>query len=147
MTATAHALVGGAIAASVSSPELAIPLAMISHPILDMVPHWDFGKGWRDKSKIHFVAEGAFDLCLGFVLSYIIFGQNISFWYFVIVVFSSLLFDLLQTPYWFLDWKFPPFSWAYRFGSFTNGSAKLPWGILNQVVSVLLIILVLRVFH
>jgi len=45
MTLTAHALVGAALAASFSNPAIGIPLAVISHPILDMIPHWDFGRG------------------------------------------------------------------------------------------------------
>ena len=52
MTATAHVLIGGAIAASVPDPALGITLAALSHPILDMIPHWDFGFGWRKKSKV-----------------------------------------------------------------------------------------------
>ena len=51
MTATAHALVGGAIAASAINPAIGLPLAALSHPILDMIPHWDLGIGWRGKNK------------------------------------------------------------------------------------------------
>jgi membrane-bound metal-dependent hydrolase YbcI (DUF457 family) len=54
MTATAHALIGGAIAASIPNPALGLPLAAISHPLVDMIPHWDFGLGWRKKKKVLF---------------------------------------------------------------------------------------------
>ncbi len=147
MTATAHAIVGGAIAASIPDPALGITLALISHPLLDMVPHWDFGKGWRNKDKLHFLAEGTFDLGFGLLISYLIFGRYINPLYFLAVVFASLLFDFLMTPYWFLNWKFPPFSWAYKFGSDTNGEAKLPWGILNQIAAVLGVIIFLNVIR
>jgi hypothetical protein len=147
MTATAHALVGGAIAASVQNPALGVTLAVASHPLLDLIPHWDFGKGWRDKNKLNFLAEGVFDLLLGLILSYYLFGRNIELSYFLLVVFASLILDLLMVPYWFLKWRFPPFSWAYKFGSKLNGSAKLPWGILNQALAVGGIVLVLRVIR
>lgn len=146
MTATAHALVGGAIASSVSNPALGVGLAVASHPLMDLLPHWDFGWGWRKKSKVFFLAEGIFDLSLGLGLSYLIFGQNVNLVYFFSVIFASLFFDLLMVPFWFLKWRFPPFSWAYQLQSKIQGRASLPWGIVNQVAVVILVVLVLRFF-
>ncbi len=147
MTATAHALVGGAIAASVPNPALGISLALASHPILDMIPHWDFGLGWRNKSRTLFMAEGFFDLGVGLVSSYFIFGTHINLIYFFSAIFASLIFDLLIVPYWFFKWRFPPFSWAYCIQSHINCKAKLPWGIFTQAITVMGVVLVLRIFH
>jgi hypothetical protein len=148
MTATAHALVGGAIAtATIHNPVLGLTLAAASHPFLDMVPHWDFGWGWRDKSKLHFLSESFFDLLLGLFLSYILFGRFINPVYFLAVIFASLFLDFLIVPYWFLKWKFPPFSTVYKFQHAINSKAKLPWGVLNQVITVVGVILALRIFH
>lgn len=144
MTATAHAIVGGAIAASVSNPVLGVTLALISHPLLDMVPHWDAGWGWRNKTKLKLFSQGLFDLLLGFGLAYFLFGQYINFSYFFACVFASLIWDLAQTPYWLLNWRFPPFSWCYQFQHSIQGKAKLPWGVLTQVVTVGLIIVLLQ---
>lgn len=147
MTATAHALIGGAIATSVSNPALGITLATLSHPLVDMIPHWDFGTGWRNKNKMTFLVEGVFDLSLGLIASYIIFGQYINLWYFLAVIFSSLFFDLAQIPYWFLNWKFPPFSWFYKIQHELQGKAKnIFTGILTQVATVAGIVLLLRIF-
>jgi hypothetical protein len=41
MTATNHALTGAAIAMLVKRPELAIPAALLSHFVLDAVPHYN----------------------------------------------------------------------------------------------------------
>lgn len=147
MTATAHALIGGAIAASVKNPALGIVLATSSHPLLDMVPHWDFGLGWRNKSKIHFLAESCFDLILGLVLAYLLFGKGVNPIYFFGVIFASLFFDFMTFPYWFLKWQFPPFSTIYQFQHAVNTRAKLPWGILNQVIVVAGVILILQIIH
>lgn len=144
MTATAHALVGGAIAASIQNPALGIVFATASHPLLDMIPHWDFGRGWRNKSKQLFFAEGVFDVALGLALSYILFGRGVNPLYFFTVIFASLFFDLAQLPYWFLGWKFPPFSWVYKIQSKMQGRAALPWGIVTQVVIVVFVILLLK---
>lgn len=40
MTATNHALTGAAIALAVKRPELALPLAFVSHFVLDAIPHY-----------------------------------------------------------------------------------------------------------
>lgn len=148
MTATAHALVGGAIAVSIQNPVIGITLAVVSHPLLDMIPHWDFGRGWRDKNKFTFMLEGTFDLSVGLVASYLIFGVHTNLLYFLSAVFASLMLDLLLIPYWFFKWKFPPFSWVYQIQSKMQGRAKLlPWGIVTQIGTVTGIILALRTIH
>ncbi len=55
MTATAHAIVGGALAAAFPNPVIGISLSLLSHPLLDMIPHWDEGWGWRKKIKFNFL--------------------------------------------------------------------------------------------
>ena len=93
MTATAHALVGGAIAASISNPAIALPLASLSHPVLDMIPHWDLGNGWRGKNKVTLFAESVLDLAFGIALAYLIFGRNVEPIYFLTVIFISVRFE------------------------------------------------------
>ncbi|MBI2595164.1 hypothetical protein HYW46_00320 [Candidatus Daviesbacteria bacterium] len=146
MTATAHALVGGAIAASVKDPALGITLSAATHPFLDMIPHWDFGWGWKKKNKVTLFLQALFDLVLGFTLAYLLFGQNISFWYFTACVFASEVWDIMEAPYWFLNWRFPPFSWIYNVQSRMQGKLKLPWGILTQVAAVVIIVLIFKGF-
>src|SRR3989338_11360986 len=89
MTATAHALVGGAIAASVINPAIGLPLAALSHPILDMIPHWDLGMGWRKKNKITLFVESSLDLILGIALAYLLFGKFVEPIYFLACIFFS----------------------------------------------------------
>lgn len=145
MTATAHALVGGAIAATVSNPAIGLPLALISHPLIDMIPHWDFGWGWRKKTKFKLFVQASFDLLFGLLISYLIFGQFMdNKIYFLAAVFLSELMDIMEIPYWFMGWNFPPFSTMYKFQSHIQGKAKLPWGILTQVATVASIVLVLN---
>lgn len=150
MTATAHALVGGAIAASIPDPAIALPLAAISHPILDMVPHWDFGLGWRGKNKVTLFAESVLDLVLGIILAYFLFGRNINPIYFLTCIFFSEIWDILMMPYLLFGWKFPPFSTSYNIQHKIQKHAKLallPWGVLTQAVSVGGIVLALRILH
>lgn len=148
MTATAHALIGGAIAASTgNNPALGITLSAISHPIADMIPHWDFGWGWEKKNKALLFFESAADLIFGVVLTFLVFGNMTDRFYLLLCVFMSESWDLMQMPYLLFNWKFFPFSTFYKFGSQTNGKARMPWGVLTQVASVTGLVLVLRVIH
>lgn len=147
MTATAHALIGGAIASSISNPAIALPLSAISHPLVDLIPHWDVGRDWRKKKKIELFLEASADLVGGFIISYLIFGRNIDFWYFFAVIFVAEVWDIIESPYWFFDWNFPPFSWVYQIQHRMQGRASfLPWGFLTQVVTVGLVIWILQIF-
>lgn len=147
MTATAHAIIGGAIAASVPDPAIGLPLATLSHPLADMIPHWDFGLGWRKKSKITLFLQGSIDLLIGILVSYLLFAKTTDNLYLLSAIFFSEVWDLLQVPYWLLDWRFPPFSTLYNIQHAINGKAKLPWGILTQAATVAGVAIFLRIIH
>ena len=148
MTATAHALIAGAIAASTpQNPTLGVTLAALSHPILDMIPHWDFGTGWKKKNKVLLFLQAAGDLIFGVAVTFIFFGKAVNPLYLLLAIFISLSWDLLQAPYWLFGWKFPPFSTFYNVSHQINTKAKLPWGILTQAATVTGLVLVLRVIH
>lgn len=145
MTATAHALVGGAIAASNLNPTIGIPLSFISHPILDMIPHWDLGIGWRKKNKFTFFIESALDLVLGVILSFLIFGRNLDPIYFFGCILASEIWDILMMPYILWGWKFP-FLNVYKFQHKIQSNIKLPWGILTQAGTVVAVTILLKTF-
>lgn len=143
MTATAHMLVGGAIAVSVHNPTLGISLSLLSHPILDLIPHWDVGWGWRNKSRLKFIAQAFLDCLIGLILTVLIFGPLVDLKYLILCIFASLFVDVLEAPYLFLGWKFPPFSYFYQIQSNMQGKARLPWGVVTQVASVVIVLAIL----
>ena len=143
MTATAHALVGGAIAASVQNPAIGIPLAFVSHPILDIIPHWDFGMGWRRKNKFILFLESSLDLILGIILAFLLFGANLNPYYFLACILVSEIWDILMMPYLFWGWG-GIFKTFYKMQHKIQSNIKLPWGILTQVGTVYLAVLLLR---
>lgn len=147
MTATAHALVGAAIVSVVPEPVIGLSLAFTSHILLDMIPHWDEGRGWRKKTKLQLLGQGTFDLSLGFVLSYLVFGIHLNFYYFLASFIAALFLDLAQVPYWILNWRFPPFSWIYKFQHNIQGKAAPLFGIFTQVATVGLVILAVRIIR
>lgn len=147
MTATTHALIGGAIAASITNPAIGIPLVAVSHPLVDMIPHWDFGLGWRKKGKVLLFLQSLGDLIFGVALTFLLFGNTTDHLYLFLSIFISESWDILQMPYLLFGWKFAPFSTFYKFGHYTNGKAKMPWGILTQAATVGGLVLTLRIIH
>ncbi len=149
MTATAHALIGGAIAAAIPQPEIALPLAVASHLILDMVPHWDVGLNWKKKNKVVLFAESMLDLTVGILAAFLIFGRNVNPFYLLACIAFAESFDILMMPYLLFGWKFPPFSTSYNLQHKIQEHAKLaaPWGIISQIFSVTGVALALRLVH
>lgn len=148
MTATAHALIGGAIAASTPhDPVLGITLSALSHPLLDFIPHWDFGAGWKKKKKALLFFQASADLIFGIVVTFLLFGKTTNSAYLFACIFISESWDILQAPYWLFNWKFFPFSTMYKFQHEINQKAKLPWGVLTQAITVTGVVLALRTIH
>ncbi len=147
MTATAHALVGAACAASFHNPAIGLSVATLSHPILDTVPHWDAARGWRDKSKKRLFIESSIDLAIGVVLAYLIFGQGVNIWYFLACIGASISWDVAELPYWFLHWRFFPFNMTHKFQSMIQGRANLPWGIVTQVTTIAVVFIAFKLTH
>lgn len=147
MTATSHALIGTIIAAKVGNPALAVPLALASHVVADLVPHWDEGVNKKGKSKNRLLYETAGDILLGFALSYtlIVFlfpETNLNYVFAMILI--AQLPDWLMGPYYFFKWR--AFKWAYDFGKLTNIEIDKPWGIISQVAVVLILLVLAKSF-
>lgn len=140
MTATAHSLVGASIVKLAPNPYLAIPLAFISNFLLDMIPHWDTGTGWRGRPRIFTFFATSLDVMIGLFLSFLVFRFQVSPFYLLAGIFAATLPDWLAAPYIFLAWDLPPFSWFYRFQSKIHARDGTVLGIVTQVVTVLPIV-------
>ena len=56
MTATNHTLTGAVIGALIPIPILAIPVAFLSHFVLDALPHFDDNSGHTNKMFLYYLA-------------------------------------------------------------------------------------------
>ena len=141
MTATAHALIGASIAVKVVNPILGIPLAIISHFIADLIPHWDAGTNHRQKSLMRLRVESALDVLLGFALVYLIFRNLVDPRYLFVMVIAAQLPDWLEAPSFMFNINVPPFSWLDWLGHKIQSRLALPWGLVTQIVVVGLLII------
>lgn len=77
MTATNHTLTGAVIGAAIPNPIIAIPLAFLSHFVLDAIPHFD---GKIDHGSTKFMYYLAIDCGLALALLITIFGLRLDNW-------------------------------------------------------------------
>lgn len=151
MTATAHALVGATLAAAFPNPLIAIPLALASHIVCDLVPHWDSGTAYEKKRKTisRLFYESVFDVSLGFLavvlLVLYVFPQTNMLYALFMAVCAQWL-DWIAMPYIVFKWKFPPFTWTYHLSFHTNTMLDKPWGVVTQVVFVFALIVFVKFF-
>lgn len=137
MTATGHAIIGTVIAATISNPVIAIPLALVSHFAADAFPHWDAGTNIDKKSAKRFLSDTLVDVGLSFIISFVLlhflFPQT-SILYALVIILAAQFFDWGAAPYIFFDWKFPPFTWFVDIQKPFNNKMDLPWGMVYQVI-------------
>lgn len=149
MTSTAHALVAGAIASKFPDPVTAGSLALLSHYIMDSIPHWDFGTNWRSRSKEKTGALAIFETIFGIGLAYFLYRDSVPLFLLAATIGASLLPDWLETP-WYIFFshqkKHEPAQRAgfwekiafriYKAQNLFHAKAQLPLGIVTQVATV-----------
>lgn len=158
MTATAHAVVAGAIAAKFTGdPATAMVLALSSHYVMDCVPHWDFGTNWRLRSKEMTGALAIADTLLAFTVAYFLYGGKVAFFPLTMVISFSLLPDWLETP-WYIFFanqkKHEPGPRAsmwermayaiYKIPNAFHTKAQFPFGLVTQIATVAFFLILLR---
>lgn len=74
MIAINHALTGGLVAVAIGNPVLALPAAVVSHFLIDMLPHWNYQVPGGPKLRPIFI--GIDILASAAVLIFI--GQNLG---------------------------------------------------------------------
>lgn len=149
MTATGHAILGTVIAAKIGNPALAIPLALLSHIAADAFPHWDTATNFLKKSKGRLFSDSVIDVLISLVVPIVLVAtlfQGTSILYTYLIVFMAQLFDWATAPYYFFNINLPPFTWAYDFQKLFDNRLDKPWGIINQVSILLLILLLARIY-
>lgn len=156
MTATAHALVAGAIATKIHDPFLAATLSLTTHFIMDSIPHWDFGTNWRNRPKAVTGALAIAETLFGIGVSLYFFSTVAPLSTLVIAILFSLLPDWLEAPWYIFYAKtnthglkkragvMERFFYAfYKIPNIFHAKATFPLGVITQVVTVLFFLVVL----
>lgn len=72
MILTPHFLLGAAIAANIKIPLIAFPLALLSHYLLDFIPHWDYSTYLIKSKKWQNAYRDFLKIIIDFVFSMLI---------------------------------------------------------------------------
>ncbi len=146
MLLTPHTFVGVTIASQIPNPFISVPLSFFMHFLGDKVPHWDFFsntkkeerlKGWR---ILAILVDFGFAIALGmFFTLYALWVKNSSALALNIFLsaMASNLPDALEAPHVFLGFN-DRFSRSLLYVQHKmQFQAPLPWGIISQVLVVL----------
>ncbi|HKB88606.1 MAG TPA: hypothetical protein VKC53_03060 [Patescibacteria group bacterium] len=152
MLETPHVAVGAAIATKIPNPLIAIPLAFLSHFVLEKVPHWNphivtetkkYGAPTQ-KSITIIALDVALALGTGSLIAWQALPNRGHAITIMLASFASVLPDLIESPYFFLNMrsKFLK-SWITFQKSLQNDTTPL-WGLLTQVITIAAAILWLK---
>lgn len=156
MTATAHTLVAGAIAAKFTDPATSASLALLSHFIMDTIPHWDIGTSWRNRPKETTGMLAILETSVGLGIGYYFFRDLAPTGALILAMIFSLLPDWLEAP-WYIFFASPKHMqpsqkarfWEnltyriYKVENYFHTRAEFPFGVLTQVVTVLFFLVLL----
>lgn len=153
MTAASHALIGTMIAVKVGDPALAIGLSFASHFIADLVPHWDLGTHWREKTRKRLQLESVADVLSGFLLSFLLYSLILEAEPHTkagpLLIFAAIIAaqspDWLTAPSLMFGKGFPLSDFMYQIQHRLNTKLDKPWGIVTQVLALILLFLILFV--
>jgi hypothetical protein len=142
MLAASHALIGAAVAKMIPNPYLAVPVNIILHFAGDLFPHWDLHTRESKRSKLKVIVFSLTDAFLGYLVGFLIFGQLVSPLYLMAMMLVAQLPDWIEAPYRIFDWNFPPFSTVKKLQSRLHYKLGLPWGLIGQILVVIVFIAV-----
>lgn len=137
-----HALVGIAIASKIANPVLAIPLAVGSHFVLDMLPHWNphfftetqkYGKPLKKSTNfatVEIVIAGIVSLGIA-ATQYPDVGRMLLFY---AAALAGMAPDLVKIPFFFLKQQKGVLKKYVLMERSIQNDANPPLGIITQVV-------------
>lgn len=144
MLETPHVLLGAAIATKVANPYLAVPLALLSHFILDKIPHWNphissetkkFGKPTK-KSTTIIAVDATIALVGGSLIAYNALPNTTLAITILACCFVAALPDIIEIPYFYFKKRDGYLmSWIPSQKSWQTDTTPF-WGLLTQVITI-----------
>lgn len=113
MLELAHALTGGLIAYEIGNPVLSLPLALLSHFAIDLLPHWNPHLS-TEKKRLGFISHKTtffvlidclIGLTLGLSLAFKALPDTRRMLFIIAGCFLAVLPDLVEAPFYFLHQK------------------------------------------
>lgn len=138
MLAASHAVAGAIIASQVTSPEIGYVAALISHPLLDLFPHWDFNTRHKEQSKWMIIGSSLADAFIGFAIGYLLFSRTVDWKVLGLTMLIAQTPDWFEAPFHVFGWKFFPFGTIKKLQHYWHTKLDWPWGFIPQLLLVLI---------
>jgi len=146
MLSTPHVAVGAAIGVGLSNPVIAIPLTIISHFALDMVPHWNphlntdlkkLGKVSR-QNKLIVVADSLVALFLGLTIAYSFSPDHKKSLVILLACFVAILPDFVEAPHYFLGHRSELIKRYIQWQKSIQNDVSIAPGLIIQAIVILI---------
>ncbi|MDO8743423.1 MAG: hypothetical protein Q7J30_02645 [Candidatus Azambacteria bacterium] len=163
MILASHIIISGILGSETQNYFFAGVIGLVSHYVLDAIPHWDFylSPNFGAQTKIKdggFVKERIFwkeiskvviDIAIGFGLLFIFanFYKNTNTVPLIISGVFSILPDALILLYWITNWKF--LKWNFDIQEFAHNltrsktNSSFRFGIITQIATIGIVFLML----
>jgi hypothetical protein len=144
MLATTHSLTGAVIAKLAPSPIIGYAAALLSHPILDLIPHWDLMTRSAKRTKDRIIFLSLIDALVGLGLGFLLFNKVVPPFQLFLTIAAAQSPDWLEAPYHVFDWNFPPFSWVKEFQHRIHYKLPYPDGLFTQLILIFFLLLLAK---
>ena len=141
-----HTVVGGLIASKIPNPLISLPLALLSHFLTDLIPHWDpslysdfqkTGHASR-KTTIWIIVDAVLSLGFGFFIA----SRALPDWKQAIIIVLGCFFavapDVIEGFYYFLGWRAKFLKNLIEFQHRLQVNVPFLPGVFTQVIVILL---------
>lgn len=141
-----HTLIGAAIATKIPNPVFALPLALISHVLVDLIPHWNpslytetkkHGRPTRKSNRIILI-DVLLSLAAGFLIAARVWPDLSHFLVIIFACFFAVLPDLVEAPYFYLNYRPKILKKLILWQHHHQGRAKPIPGLLIQILTIIL---------
>jgi hypothetical protein len=142
-----HATAGGIIAYKIGSPLLSLPLAFLSHFLLDLLPHWNpsLTKEKKNKGRISFktmiiiLIDCLIGLFFGLKIALMALPDLGKAFIVVLGCFVAILPDLVEATYYFLNRNIPFLRNLVKFQNSHQWNINIFTGICSQIILLVLL--------
>lgn len=146
MLETPHVAIGAAIATKVANPALSLPLALLSHLLVEKVPHWN-PHIFTEKDKTGVVSkkslkiiilDSSLALLVGGFIAIRTYPDIKRVTVILLASFLSVLPDLIEAPYFFLNLNKP---WIKKYIHWQRGlqqDTTFLFGMVTQTIVVII---------
>lgn len=140
-----HVIIGATVATLVKNPALSAPLALASHFIADLFPHWNPHLNAELKKYKHLSNSTVTFIFLDCLLSSVVIFVLLlrlplfapQFFNLLVCVFLSIFPDLVEIPYYFSKKRSPLIERIVKFQSSHQWDVPAPLGLLIQAIVVI----------